>query len=504
MDELKTPAKPGAAQAAPVPVSLANLSGLARSASVPTYRRQDLSPGIVHVGVGNFHRAHMAHYLHRLFEAGHDHDWAIIGGGVKHYDAAMRERLRPQDWLTTVVELDPQGMNAAVTGAMIDFVEASPEALAAALARPEIRIVSLTITEGGYFVDALTGGFDAKHPEIADDAANPERPATVFGVMLKALRARLAAGLAPFTVLSCDNLPENGHVAKAAVAGLARLQDPAFAAWVEANVAFPNTMVDCITPATGPREIALVAERFGIADSAPVVCEPFRQWVLEDNFPQGRPAFEKVGAEFVSDVAPYELMKLRILNAGHAAIAYPAGLMRIRYVHEAMAQPLVRGFLDWLLVKELIPTVPPIPGVSFQAYHAKIVERFSNAAVGDTVSRLCLDGSNRQPKFVLPAIRDRLKAGLPVDGLALEVALWCRFCAAVGEDGKPHDVPDDNAATLTRHALEARSRPAAFLEQKAIFGDLAEARPFADAFAAALDTLWSKGVARVLEETIAR
>jgi mannitol 2-dehydrogenase len=291
-------------------------------------------------------------------------------------------------------------------------------------------------------------------------------------------------------------------VAKAAVTGLAALQSPALAQWVAASVAFPNTMVDCITPATGPRELALVQTTFGIADAAPVVCEPFRQWVLEDNFPQGRPAFEKVGAEFVADVAPYELMKLRILNAGHAAIAYPAGLMRIHYVHEAMAEPLIRGFLDWLLRRELIPTVPPIAGVSFEAYHAKIVERFSNAAVADTIPRLCLDGSNRQPKFVLPALRDRLDAGQPVDGLALEVALWCRFCAAIGEDGAPMAVPDDNAATLTRHALAARARPAAFLEQTAIFGDLAHAAPFTEAFAKALNALWAHGVRNVLAETI--
>jgi mannitol 2-dehydrogenase len=482
--------------------SLKTLNQLAGLAAVPSYDRAALSAGIVHIGVGNFHRAHMAHYLHRLLDLGIDHDWAIIGGGLKSYDAAMRAKLAPQDWLTTVVELEPDGMTAAVTGAMIDFVATNPEALLATLLRPEIRIVSLTITEGGYFVDALTGGFDATHPDIVADAAHPQAPSTVFGVMVKALKARRAAGLPPFTVLSCDNLPENGHVAKAALVGLARLQDADFAAFVETHVAFPNTMVDCITPATGPREIALVEGKFGIADAAPVTCEPFRQWVLEDHFPQGRPAFEKVGAEFVSDVAPYELMKLRILNAGHAAIAYPAGLMRIHYVHEAMAEPLVKGFLDWLLVKELIPTVPPIPGVSFAAYHAKVVERFSNAAVADTIPRLCLDGSNRQPKFVLPAIRDRLKAGLPIDGLALEVALWCRFCAAVGEDGLPMSVPDDNAETLTRHALAARHRPAAFLEQKAIFGDLADQPVFAEGFGKALDALWSKGVARVLTDTI--
>jgi mannitol 2-dehydrogenase len=445
----------------------------------------------------------MAHYLHRLFEAGRDHDWAIIGAGVKSFDTVMRERLLPQDFLTTVVELDPAGYSATVTGSMIDFVKASPEAVLSALIRPEIRIVSLTVTEGGYFVNAQTGGFDAAHPEIRTDAADADHPKTVFGILILALRLRLDAGLNPFTVMSCDNLPGNGHAAQAAVLGLSRMQDASFADWIAGNVAFPNTMVDCITPATGDRERNLVLDKFGIEDAAPVVCEPFRQWVLEDDFPQGRPAFEKVGAEFVTDVAPYELMKLRILNGGHATIAYPSGLLGIHYVHDAMAHPVVTAFLDWLEHKELMPTVPTIPGVDFEAYYRTIVERFSNSAVGDTIPRLCHYGSSRQPKFILPAVLDRLQAGLPVDGLALEVALWCRFCAGTNDIGKPIEVVDDNAASLRQLALQARKDPAVFLSQKSIFGDLADAAPFADAFGKSLDALWTKGVVKALEDAIA-
>ncbi len=492
--------------ATPVQPSLAVLDALSKTASVPNYARADLSAGIVHIGIGNFHRAHMAVYLHKLFDKGLDYDWAIIGGGVKHYDAVMRAKLKSQDWLTTIIELDPKGRSATVTGAMIDFTETKPQALVETLMRPEIRIVSLTITEGGYFVDALNGGFDTAHPEVGADAASPDAPQTVFGVLIKALIARNAVGMQPFTILSCDNLPENGHVTEASVLGLAELQDTqhgtANAAWIKNNVAFPNSMVDCITPATGPREIAFATDNFGIADAAPVTCEPFRQWVLEDNFPQGRPRFELVGAEFVKDVAPYELMKLRILNAGHAIIAYPSGILGIHYVHDAMANPLIAKFLDWLLHKELMPTVPAIPGVDFEAYYAKIVERFSNAEVGDTIPRLCLDGSNRQPKFVLPAVHDRLQDRLPVDGLALEVALWCRFCAGINEDGKAINVPDNNAAQLTDHAIRARKNPIVFLQQQAIFGNLSEAKPFADAFGEALDDLWAKSVMRVLEDTV--
>ena len=475
-------------------LSLANLPSLAANVAKPTYARSALTPGIVHIGVGNFHRAHQAMYLHKLFESGRDHDWAIVGGGVKSYDAAMRDRLEAQDWLTTVVELDPAGFSAAVCGAMIEFVDVDPESLIATMARPEIRIVSLTVTEGGYYVDAKTGGFDAAHPEIIADGNNPDRPKTVFGIITAALMRRRETGLPPFTVMSCDNLPENGHVARNAVLGLAKGRADDAHDWIKANVAFPCGMVDCITPATGSREIGLVAEKFGIDDAAPVVCEPFRHWVLEDRFPQGRPALETVGVEFVEDVAPYELMKLRILNGGHATIAYPAGLLGIQYVHEAMENPLVAGFLEKLVFTEIIPTVPEIPGVSLEGYYRKIVERFSNAAIGDGIPRLCFDGSNRQPKFILPTVVARLQARLPVDGLALESALWCRYCFGETDSGETLPPNDPNWDRLTAQAKEARSCASAWLAMTDIYGDLRNNEAFSDGFEKALNTLWANGV----------
>jgi mannitol 2-dehydrogenase len=384
-----------------------------------------------------------------------------------------------------------------VIGSMVDFVAVDPAATIAAMADPAIRIVSLTVTEGGYFLDAA-GHFNADHPDIRADAANPDAPKTVFGMILAALRTRRAAGTAPFTILSCDNLPGNGHVAQATVTGLARLSDPALADWITAQVAFPNSMVDCITPATSDRERAMVRDRFGITDAAPVVCEPFRQWVLEDHFPTGRPALEKVGAEFVADVVPYELMKLRILNGGHAAIAYPGALLGHHFVHDAMADARVAGWLDRLTVREIQPTLHPIPGVSYDAYRTKIAERFANPEVGDTIPRLCLDGSNRQPKFILPVVRDRLAAGAPVDGLALEVALWCRYCFGQDEGGKAIAPNDDNWTALTALAKGAKDDPAVWLTNGAVFGDLAQDRRFSAPFAAALRSLWSVGVTATL------
>jgi mannitol 2-dehydrogenase len=317
-------------------LSLATLGAISAKAGVPNYDRHALRAGIVHFGVGNFHRAHQAVYLDDLFNLGRDHDWAIIGAGVLPSDDVMRAKLEAQDFLTTVVEQDNNRTAAHVTGAMIAYLRPGDRpAIVAQLASPHIRIVSLTITEGGYFIDPASGVFNRAHPAIAEDARNPASPKTVFGLILAGLAERRAKGIAPFTVMSCDNIPGNGEVTHAAVSGLARLSDPAFADWIDANVAFPNGMVDRITPATGPREIGIVASDYGIDDAWPVFCEEFKQWVLEDRFPQGRPALEKVGVQFVPDVAPYEHMKIRILNGGHAAIAYPAALLD---VHSCMRQ----------------------------------------------------------------------------------------------------------------------------------------------------------------------
>ncbi|RJL04851.1 mannitol dehydrogenase family protein [Paracoccus aestuarii] len=481
-----------------ISLSGAALAHLPQDVAAPAYDRAALRAGILHVGVGNFHRAHMAWYLDRLFALGRHHDWAIRGAGVRPGDAAMRDRLAAQDWMTTLVDLAPEGLSARILGSMVDFARVDPQATVAAMADPAIRIVSLTITEGGYYVDAKTDGFDADHPDIRHDADNPDDPRTVFGMMLAALRARRAAGHAPFTILSCDNLPENGHVCAATVTGLARLSDPALADWIAANVAFPNSMVDCITPATGDRERDLVRDRFGIEDAAPVVCEPFRQWVLEDNFPQGRPALEAVGAQFVADVARHELMKLRILNGGHAAIAYGPALLGHHFVHDAMAVPDIADWLRALERREIIPTLQPIAGVSYDDYLALIVDRFSNPRIGDTIPRLCLDGSNRQPKFILPTLRDRLAADAPIDGLALELALWCRYCEGVTEDGQPIPPNDDNHAALRDRAIAARDDPRAFLSNTAVFGDLGDDPRLVAAFTTQLAAIRAQGVRAVL------
>ncbi|WP_043620725.1 mannitol dehydrogenase family protein [Ensifer sp. ZNC0028] len=481
-------------------LSTAALDTIKAKAGVPAYDRSQLTAGIVHFGVGNFHRAHQAVYLDDLFNAGFDRDWAIIGAGVLPSDATMRAKLAAQDFLTTVVEQDNNRTGAHVTGAMIDYLEPGDVAgIVARLADPSIRIVSLTITEGGYFIDPASGVFNPTHPDIVADARNPAAPKTVFGLIVAGLKARRDRNVPPFTVMSCDNIPGNGEVTHAAVSGLARLHDPAFADWIDANVAFPNGMVDRITPATGAREIGIVADDYGIEDAWPVFCEEFKQWVLEDHFPLGRPALEKVGVQFVPDVAPYEHMKIRILNGGHAAIAYPAALLDIHFVHEAMEEPLIRAFLAKLEHDEIIPVIPPVPNTDLGDYYKLIETRFSNPKIGDTIPRLAQDGSNRQPKFILPSTADRLARGEDVVGLSLVSALWCRYFAGTSDSGKTIAFNDQSADRLNRAALAAKDDPMAFLALGDIFGDVARSDLFRRRFAHALKTLWEKGTRATLQ-----
>lgn len=486
-----------------VKLNLANLPSFAGDIAVPGYSRSALSAGIVHFGVGNFHRSHQAIYLDTLFNLGLDHDWAIIGAGVRATDQDMRSRLAEQDFLTTVVEQEADASGARVTGAMIGFLPVGePDAIIAQLADPAIRIVSLTVTEGGYFIDPASQRFDPTHPDILFDAANRHSPRTVFGLILAGLARRRAAGVSPFTVMSCDNIPGNGSVTRDTLVGLAELIDADLASWVRDGVAFPNSMVDRITPATSSRERLMLEEDFGIVDQWPVFCEEFKQWVLEDHFPSGRPALEQAGVQFVSDVAPFEFMKIRILNGGHATLAYAGGLLDIQYVHDAMLDPLIRSFVEKVEREEIIPTVPPVPDTDLAAYYSLIERRFSNPKIGDTVSRLCFDGSNRQPKFILPTAQDRLAADQSVTGLALVSALWARYCYGETESGAAIPPGDPSWERLTLLAKAARETPEAWLTMTDIFGTLAADRHYVAAFTTALSDLWRLGTRETLRRYV--
>ncbi|MCX5569967.1 mannitol dehydrogenase family protein [Kaistia nematophila] len=474
------------------------------TATVPTYDRAALKAGILHFGLGNFHRAHQAVYLNDLFQSGQGHDWAIIGASVREADAPIQQKLKGQHWLTTVVEQEADRASATITGAMIDYI--APGDTAAILARlrdPAIRIVSLTITEGGYYIDPATQAFDANHPDIAHDATHPDAPRTTFGLILAGLVHRRDNGIAPFTVMSCDNIPGNGHVTENAIAGLAEKIDPALARWVRDTVAFPNSMVDRITPATTERERDILARDFDIDDAWPVFCESFRQWVLEDQFPAGRPALEAVGVQFVPDVAPYEHMKIRILNGGHATIAYPASLLGIHFVHEAMEDEQIARFLAKVEADDIVPIVPPVPDTDLGAYFALCQRRFGNPKIGDTNRRLAHDGANRQPKFIIPSAADNLAAGRDAPGLALVSALWCRYCFGTTDAGAPVEPNDPSWDRLKETARQAKDDPQAWLAMRDIYGDVGANPRFAANFARALNSLWTNGVRATLESYLA-
>lgn len=481
-------------------LSLAALPDLPDWVGKPNYSRNCLSAGILHFGPGNFHRAHQAVYLDALMTTGRDLDWAVIGASVMRNDEATRRTLLSQDLLGTVVAQSAQSSEVRVTGQMIDYLPvADTVAILAALTSAAIRIVSLTITEGGYFINADTRAFDVDDPAITHDAAHINAPITVFGLIVRALQVRREQGMAGFTVMSCDNLPHNGLKARAAVLGMARLVDASLADWINENVSFPSGMVDRISPATGVEQCHLIREVHGIADDVPVFCEDYIQWVLEDDFVAGRPALESVGVQFVDDVTPYETMKIRILNGGHALIAYPAALMDIEFADLAMADPVISGFLDKVERKEILPVVPAVPEIDLANYFSLIQSRFANPKVRDGIHRLCFDGSNRQPQFIVPTVRDRLRVGGSIEGLALASALWCRYCYGTTDSGVWIAPNDPNWKQLQQVAIAARQSPQAWLEMRDVYGDLGQELRFNAEFEQSLRSLWQNGTKFVLE-----
>lgn len=414
----------------------ATLNDVRSDVDAPGYDRSAISTGIVHFGVGGFHRAHQAMFVDRLLAAG-QRDWAITGVGVLAGDRSMRDALVPQDGLYTLVTSAPDGTSAArVIGSIGEYLYApdDPQVVLACLADPATRIVSLTITEGGYSVDDATGRFAPQDPlTLGDLESDAKAPSSVLGYLVAGLARRWREGIPPFTVVSCDNIQGNGHVARTAVLGFAERKDPALAAWIADRVAFPSSMVDRITPVTTDEIRAMVRERYGIDDRWPVHAESFVQWVLEDDFPAGRPPFEDVGVQMVADVVPYELMKLRLLNASHQAIGHLGILAGYEWVHDVVREPVFRDFLLDHMRLEATPTLRPVPGIDLDAYCHDLIARFGNEAVRDTLARLVVDGSDRIPKFLLPVVREQLEVGGDIRRSALVLAAWSRFLEGCDE-----------------------------------------------------------------------
>jgi mannitol 2-dehydrogenase len=463
---------------------------------VPSYDRSKVKVGIVHFGVGGFHRAHQALVIERLLNQGLATAWAICGVGLLPGDRRMEQVMHAQNCLYTLVEKSPDGTREArVIGSIIEYLFAPDdvEAVIERLANPETKIVSLTVTEGGYNFSPVTGEFDLDNPAVVGDLQPGALPGTTFGLITEGLRRRRDRGIGPFTVMSCDNIPGNGAMAKRAFVAFADALDPELAQWIQQRTLFPNSMVDRITPVTTDQDRSEIRERFGIDDQWPVVAEPFFQWVLEDSFVAGRPPFEKAGVQIVSDVEPYELMKLRLLNAGHQAIAYFGYLSGYRYAHEAAGDPVFAQFLLNYMHLEGIPTLHPVPGIDLDDYTHTLIERFANAEVRDTIARLCAESSDRIPKWLVPVIRENLANGRPVRISAAIVASWARYAEGVDEEGQPITIVDRLADSLTATAKRQRDDRAAFIGNRELFGDLADDARFVQAYEEALESLITRG-----------
>jgi Mannitol-1-phosphate/altronate dehydrogenases len=479
----------------------------AGNVALPGYDRSAVTVGIVHFGVGGFHRAHQAMIVDSLMNAGESLDWGICGVGVLPSDAHMRDTMRAQDGLYTLVLKHPDGRREArVIGSIVDYLFApdDPDAVIERMANAATRIVSLTITEGGYNIDHVTGEFVASNPAVAADLAPGAVPRTVFGLVTEALRRRRERGIPPFTVMSCDNIQGNGDVARRVFTAFARLKDTELGDWVGASVAFPNSMVDRITPVTTDADRLELSERFGIEDAWPVVCEPFFQWVVEERFPSGRPRFEDASddngtVQVVDDVEPYELMKLRLLNVGHQAIAYFGYLSGYRFAHEAAQDPVIARFARRYMDEEGTPTLRPLPGIDLDAYKTRLIERFANPEVRDTLARLCMESSDRIPKWLLPVVRELLASDGSVQLSAAIVASWARYAHGYDENGDPIDVVDRIKERVMANAARQHDDPTAFIADRSLFGDLVDDERFVEPYRWALDSLYEFGAHATLE-----
>ena len=481
----------------------ATLADLPSGIERPRYDRSAVTTGIVHLGVGAFHRAHQAVYTDDILAR--DPRWGIVAASLRSPDTY--DALDPQGGLYAVSVRSREGEALRVIGA-IRRVIVAPRAvddLLDALADPRTRIVTLTVTEKGYCHDPATGALNEKHPDVVHDLAYLRAPKSAPGFIVEALRRRRAAGVPPFTVLTCDNLPSNGRTVKRVLTRFAELVDPDFGRFVAEEVSCPSTMVDRIVPATGDDDRERIAGALGVADAWPVVTEPFTQWVIEDRFPQGRPAWEEAGAEFVTDVEPYEHMKLRLLNGSHSTLAYLGYLSGYETVADTMADPAFVRLVEGLMDEEVTPTLHMPPGADLASYKRALVERFKNPALRHRTWQIAMDGSQKLPQRLLGTARDRLREGGSVDRLALGVAAWMRYVTGSDENGAPIDVRDPMAARLREIADRAGGSSerlaGGLFGVREIFGDDLPGDPrFTGAVTAALAQLYAKGAKRTVAE----
>ena len=478
------------------------LADIKKNVSVPTYDRGELKPAIVHIGLGHFVRAHLAMYLDRLAEQGGD--WGIWGAGISSLPSPTLDVMAAQDCLYTLTEKNSDGSTKSqVIGSVIgvDKAEVNGQPLISRIADASTKILSLTITEGGYGIDAVTGKFSGSADKlITADMADPNSAQSWLGIVIQAIRIRKNENRGALTLMSCDNIPHNGHVAKDAVIGFAKVVAPDLVSWIESNMSFPNSMVDRVTPGTKDEDRAFIQEKFGYTDGWPVACEPYVLWVLEDDFANGRPDFEKVGVMLVPDVLPYELMKLRLANGTHQALCYFGYLVGHTYVHEAIHDSDIQRLLLKYIDEEAVPTLAAVPGFDLNEWGRIVIDRFGNPQIKDTLARICAETSDRIPKFMLPVVRDQLKAGRSAAMCAAVLASWSRYAQGVDEKGNAIDVVDPKRESVMAAAQADLKTPGAFLDQREIFGEIAENKEFRADFISAINSINKDGARAFLAE----
>lgn len=478
---------------------------------VPSYPRGPaVKEGIVHIGVGGFHRAHLAVYVDQLMQNHGVRDYAICGVGLQPFDSNMRDALASQDNMYTVIERSAMGSFANVIGSINSFLFAPDdrEAVVAKMAHPDTHIVSLTITESGYYYNENSHELQVEHPDIQFDLnpANERTPRTTFGFLYAAMARRYHQGLKPFTVMSCDNMQKNGAITRHMLQTFAHLRNPDIAKWISQQGHFPNAMVDRITPQTAPNDKKTLAQDFGIEDAWPVVTEPFMQWVIEDHFSDGRPPFEKVGVQLVKNVhnvEEFEMHKLRLLNGSHSAIGYPGRLAGYQYVHEVMENPTYRKFIWQMMQEEVKPLLPEIPGVNIDEYCQTLMERFSNPTIKDQLPRICLNASGKIPQFIMPSIAEQISSGGPLRRLCFVAASWFRYLHGVNDSDQPFTIEDPMAEELQAKAHKGGNNPMEILHTRVLFGeDLRTDKRFLEEITRAMEDVSRDGVLLTLPKYV--
>lgn len=484
-----------------------NISQIASRIPCPTYDRQELKTGIVHVGVGGFHRSHQAYYIHQLLEKYNTLDWGICGVGLREADRKMYTILKKQDYLYTLIVQHANGeVKSEVIGALNEFLLAvdTPNQVIDKMAHPDTKIVSLTITEGGYNFNPLTGDFNFENPDVQQELLQSDQPKTIFGFLTAALRKRRANGWPPLTILSCDNIQHNGDVARRMLLAFAQKQDAELAEWIEQEVCFPNTMVDRITPVTTPAAIDYLQETYGVKDEWPVICEPFIQWVVEDKFANGRPPLEKAGVQFVPNVTPYEKMKIRLLNAGHSVLGIPGAIHGHSTINDCMEDVVFARFMRQFMDKEATPVLDAIEGIDLEKYKDSLEERFANPNIKDSVSRICSESSAKLPKFLIPTLQENLAKDGSIEYATLILAAWCYYSdQGINENNEPLEIIDAMKAELHQAAQHTQQEALAFLKQPAIFGDLSENKRFVKKYKEVIQLIYQeKNIRKLMNESI--